>query len=109
MIEDGSWTDEVELGNMYKHHVQHVYSKSRRGESFPDLYDIHMETTNIVSQLKASHEYEITDIDNYYNFFGGLTKSIEKAKGARVEIYITDTTQQTPHTEDVKYAINRGV
>lgn len=57
----------------------------------------------------VSHEYEITDIDDYYNFFGGLAKSIEKAKGERVDIYITDTTQQTPQTEDVEHAINRGV
>lgn len=109
MIEDGSWTDEEELGEMYKHHAQHVYSKLRRGESFPDLYDLHMEAADIVSQLRASHEYEITDIDDYYNFFGGLAKSIEKAKGERVDIYITDTTQQTPQTEDVEHAINRGV
>ena len=109
MIEDGNWTDEEELGEMYKHHAQHVYSKLRRGESFPELYDIHMEATDIVSQLRASYEYEITDVDDYYSFFGGLAKSIEKAKGERVEIYITDTTQQTPQTEDVKHAINRGV
>nr|WP_275577721.1 cobaltochelatase subunit CobN [Virgibacillus halotolerans] len=109
MIEDGNWMDEEELGEMYKHHAQHVYSKLRRGESFPDLYDINMEATDIVSQLRASHEYEITDIDDYYNFFGGLAKSIEKVKGEHVEIYITDTTQQTTHTEDVKHAINRGV
>ncbi|MFA1819475.1 cobaltochelatase subunit CobN [Virgibacillus oceani] len=109
MIEGGNWADEEELGEIYKNNAQHVYSKLRRGESFPELYDTHMEATDIVSQLRASHEYEITDVDDYYSFFGGLAKSIEKAKGERVEIYITDTTQQAPQTEDVKHAINRGV
>lgn len=109
MIEDGNWIDDAELGEMYKHHAQYVYSKLRRGEVVPDLYDIQMEATDIVSQLRASHEYEITDVDDYYSFFGGLTKSIEKAKGEHVDIYITDTTQQVPLTEDVKHAINRGV
>ncbi|GAB2559568.1 cobaltochelatase subunit CobN [Gracilibacillus alcaliphilus] len=109
MIEDGNWEDEEELGEMYKHHAQYVYSKLKRGENIADLYDVHMKATDIVSQLRASHEYEITDLDDYYNFFGGLSKSIEKVKGERVDIYITDTTQQAPHTEDVKDAINRGV
>ncbi len=109
LIEDGNWIDEKELGEMYKQHAQYVYSKLRRGVSVPNLYDIQMEATDIVSQLRASHEYEITDVDDYYSFFGGLAKSIEKAKGEHVEIYITDATQPTPHTEDVKHAINRGV
>lgn len=109
MIEDGAWTDEDELGELYKNHAHHVYSKLRRGESIPDLYDINMKAADIVSQLRASHEYQITDIDDYYNFFGGLAKSIEKAKGEKVEIYITDTSLEKPLTEDVKFAINRGV
>ncbi|MTW84366.1 magnesium chelatase [Virgibacillus dakarensis] len=108
-IEEGSWGNESELGDIYKYNTQHVYSKAKRGVSEPDLYDAHMKAADIVSQLRANHEYEVTDLDDYYNFFGGLAKSIETAKGQSAAIYITDTTQKTPRTEGAKTAINRGV
>lgn len=73
------------------------------------LLDAHLEAVDIVSQLRSNHEYELIDLDDYYSFFGGFSKSIEVVKGKKPEVYITDTTSETILTEEAGQSINRGV
>ena len=49
-------------------------------------------------------------MDHYYEFFGGLAKSVEQARGGvRAKQYITDTTGSTPCTESADKSIARGI
>ncbi|HML49026.1 MAG TPA: cobaltochelatase subunit CobN, partial [Clostridia bacterium] len=52
---------------------------------------------------------EITDLDHYYEFFGGLAKSVEMAKGQKARMLITDTTGERIETEGVEKSIARGI
>jgi len=62
-----------------------------------------------VSQVRDSHEYEIADLDHYYEFFGGLARSVESASGLSPEMFISDTTKEVIRTENVREALNRGI
>ena len=109
LIELKNWTDEAQLGNTYINSLQYVYSKKYRGKAVSGLLSSHLKSVELVSQVRSSHEYEVTDLDHYYEYFGGLSKSIEIAKGKKVQIYITDTTGEKIQTETVDRSISRGV
>ncbi|NWL89072.1 magnesium chelatase [Paenibacillus sp. 79R4] len=109
LIETKQWSQEAELGQAYADSQQHVYSLEERGRAEPELYRTHLLAVDVVSQIRSSHEWEVTDSDHYYEYFGGLSKSVEMVKGRPAEIHITDTTGERPLTEAAEYAIARGV
>jgi len=109
LIELKSWTDENQLTETYVNSLQHVYSKNFRGKAAAGLLNAHLARVDLVSQIRSNHEYEVTDLDHYYEYFGGLAKSVERAKGAKAQVYITDTTAEKIQTETVDRSIARGV
>lgn len=109
LIEGRLWQEESELGLSFTDSLCHAYSRQLHGARIEGLYQDNLKQVEIVSQLRSSHEYEITDLDHYYEFFGGLAKSVELARGEKAEMYITDVTGNTPITETVDRSIARGL
>lgn len=109
LIETRQWSEEAELGQAYADSQQHVYSLRERGRAEPELFRAHLRAVDIVSQIRSSHEHEVTDSDHYYEYFGGLSKSVELARGKPVDIHITDTTGERIAAEPAEQAIARGV
>lgn len=109
IIETKNWEDEDQIGNAFIDSIKHVYSPNYRGLEARELYTANLEVVDLVSQIRSNHEYEVTDLDHYFEFFGGLAKSVEIARGHKVEIYITDTTGEQVETETAARSINRGM
>ena len=109
IVGDKAWESEEDLGRGFIASLRHVYSRRLRGRDVPGLYEDNLSTVDIVSQIRNSHEYEITDLDHYYEFFGGLAKSVELVRGRRVQMLVTDTTGERIETDDAKAAIARGI
>lgn len=109
LIETKNWTSENDIGASYVDSLNHVYTNNFRGKPAKKLFNQNLSAVDIVSQIRSNHEYEITDLDHYYEFFGGLSKSVEMAKGKKASMYITDTTGEDILTESVEKSINRGV
>lgn len=109
LIETRTWQDESELGHTFSRSLQHVYSSRHRGKPAAALHDIQLAAVDIVSQVRSSHEYELVDLDHYYEYIGGLAKAVEISKGSKAEIYISDTTGEAVLTEGVEHSIARGV
>lgn len=109
LIHTKEWQDESELGLSFTASLRHVYSRRLHGKKVEGLYEDNLRCVEIVSQLRSSNEYEITDLDHYYEFFGGLAKSVELVRGEKVSMYITDTTGVNPLTETVEKSISRGI
>lgn len=108
-VQAGAWHEEEELAEQFADRQQYVYSRSRFGEAGGGLYDEHLARVQVVSQTRSSHEHEVTDLDHYFEFFGGLSRAVERASGRRPTMLITDSTGDRPRTEDVKTAIVRGL
>lgn len=109
IIETKNWEDENIFGESFIDRMQHVYSKNHRGLKVESLFKKNLGQVEMVSQLRSNHEYEVTDLDHYYEFFGGLAKAVEITKGKKVDIYISDTTADKIETETVNQSINRGI
>jgi cobaltochelatase CobN len=109
LIETGAWHSEEELSRLFVHHMGHLYAPNLHGELQLAAYQSRLAHIELVSQVRDSHEYEIADLDHYYEFFGGLARSVEAARGRPPEMLITDTTKELIRTESVGEALNRGI
>lgn len=109
LIELKTWSEEQELAATYVASLQHVYSRRFRGQTVSGLLTAHLAAVDVVSQIRSNHEYELVDLDHYYEYVGGLAKSVEAAKGRKAAVYVSDTTAETVTTEPVGRSIARGV
>jgi cobaltochelatase CobN len=109
LIEAGAWQREEEIARLFIENMAHLYAPNISGEALPEVYRSRLRQVELVSQVRDSHEYEISDLDHYYEFFGGLALSVETVRGSRPEMLISDTTREVIRTEPVREAINRGV
>ncbi|SDZ35643.1 cobaltochelatase CobN [Evansella caseinilytica] len=109
VIETKNWQTEEQLSESYCNGMQHVYTPTHRGVPMKALFQSHLSAVEIVSQIRSNHEMEVTDLDHYFEFFGGMAKSVELASGRQAEVYISDTTGETAETESVEKSVARGV
>ena len=109
LVEDSIWKDEKDLAEVYIQSMNHLYVENIRAEKSDDLYRKNLSSVQIVSQVRDSHDYEVVDLDHYFEFFGGLSKAVETVRGEKPEMLITDTTKEVVQTEDVRDVIARGV
>ena len=109
LVELKSWEVEEELGGNFTDSLHYIYTRHSHGRKAKALYEENLSTVEVISQLRASTEYEITDLDHYYEFFGGLAKSVEMVRGRKSAMYITDVTGGQIHTETVDKSIARGL
>ncbi len=109
LIETGAWTSEEEIADLFTASMGHLYSGTIHGQRQPDAYQGRLKRVDLVSQVRDTHEYEIMDLDHYYEFFGGLARTVESVRGAAPAMLITDTTKEVLRTETVGAALNRGI
>jgi cobaltochelatase CobN len=109
MVENRAWKDEAEIAEGYLSAQKHVYTRERRGEAQRDLFESNLGKVDIVSQVRSSVDYSITDLDHYYEYFGGLAKSIETVKGAKPVMLFTDSSSSKIYTDEAKKAVEIGV
>ena len=106
MVEIGNWKEEVEIANAYISAQKHVYTRNRRGEAQKNLFEHNLKNIDLVSQVQSSADYSFSDLDHYYEYFGGLAKSVETAKGIAA-LFKKETYQRmADNVED--YLLNRA-
>ncbi|MHA1229899.1 MAG: cobaltochelatase subunit CobN [Candidatus Helarchaeota archaeon] len=110
MIESGAWKSPEDLGNAYLNQMQYIYRKNIRARPSLKIFKKQLSSIDVISQIRDSLAYAITDLDHYYEFMGGLSQAAKiSGKEELPAIYITDTTSIKVETTTVKTAINRGI
>lgn len=108
LVKSQGWQNEGDLVANYVASLKHVYTKIRYGEPVEGLFWENLRRVELVSQLRSTRDYEMTDLDHYYEFYGGLSKTVEEAAGRRAMLLVSDTHQGRVRTEPVQRAIQRG-
>ena len=109
IIETKAWEKEEQIGSKFLSSLHYAYNRKMHGGEIENLYEQNLKSVEIVSQVRDNNEYEITDLDHYYEFFGGLAKSVEMVKGKKAVMLITDTTGNAPVTESAEKAVAKGI
>lgn len=109
LIETSVWQEERELGEAYTRDMDYVYTDGAYGEAAPTLCKSLTAEVEMISQIQDCYEYEVTDLDHYYEFYGGFAKAIENIRGEKPEMLAVNTSTELIKTEDIKTAVLRGV
>ncbi len=107
LIENSRWKDEKDLVESYDDSMSYAYFRGRIEENKKAFYNI-LKTVDIVTQERDNTEYEVTDLDHYYEFLGGLAKSVQYKKSTQSEIQVIDSTEDEIAVDDLKVVIERA-
>ncbi len=109
LIETSSWKTEEELVRAYYESMRYAYGVNIHGKEMGEVLSSLAVNSDVVVQVRDSVEYEVTDLDHYYEFLGGLSRFIESRRGNRPLILVADSTRETIHVENISESIRRGV
>ena len=91
-IESSAWSSEEELAGAYLEDVGCAYTdRTHAAEARGALVEM-LRTVDLVAQIRSTTEYDIGDLDHYYEFLGGLRRAVELVAGRGVDALWIDTT-----------------
>lgn len=107
LIEKSTWEGEDELAKAFEGAMQYAYTGSgiaKNSEAFAAVAG----TVEMVAQERDTVEYDITDLDHYYEFLGGLSQAAAAHRGEKVPVAVIDQTEAEPEVEELSTALERG-
>lgn len=107
LIESSTWDSEEDLVKSYDESMNYLYFRGKI-EKNEAVFSKILNTVDIVTQERDNTEYEVTDLDHYYEFLGGLSLSVQKKKNKKVDTFVVDTTEEV-EIYDLKSSIELSI
>ncbi|MCX5521057.1 cobaltochelatase subunit CobN [Kaistia defluvii] len=110
MIDEKIWDSRADLGEAFLAWSSFAYGGGAEGEAAGDRLRARLADTDAVLHNQDNREHDILDSDDYYQFQGGLSASIETLKGAAPRLYHGDHSRpDTPVVRPLAEEIGRVV
>ena len=94
MIDDGAWTDPNDLADAFEKRKGFAYGRNGNPVQHRELLDNALADVAFTYQNLDSVELGVTDIDQYVDALGGVSRSVARARGGKAApVYIVDATQ----------------
>ncbi|MDG5487733.1 magnesium chelatase subunit H [Sphingomonas sp. BGYR3] len=93
MIDGGAWTDPEELADMFEQHKGYAYGRKGAPVQHRKLFESELAGVDLTYQNLESVELGVTDIDQYVDGLGGMSRAVDRARGSAAPVYIVDATQ----------------
>ncbi|MDP3065368.1 MAG: cobaltochelatase subunit CobN, partial [Methanobacteriaceae archaeon] len=106
-VENGNWEEEEELVESYQDSMSYAYQEGSITQSTA-AFNRALQRVDLVTQERDNTEYEVTDLDHYYEFLGGLSRTIESQRGEKVDIMVVDSTEEDVRVENLSETIQRA-
>jgi magnesium chelatase subunit H len=90
LVESGNWEDEAELSNAFLGRKGYTCDGHGGWRDAQAIMEQALTTVNATFQNIDSFEVGISDIDHYYEYLGGVTKSVERLRGERPPVLVAD-------------------
>ncbi|MHA1392052.1 MAG: magnesium chelatase subunit H [Promethearchaeota archaeon] len=107
LVESSTWDDETDLVKNYTDSMSYAYFQSNIHQT-PKLFRKIMETVDLITQERDIAEFEVTDLDHYYEFLGGLARSVEHVRAKSSEVFVIDSTEDELVVEELSKSIDRA-
>jgi len=109
IVEASAWRSEDELAEVYIEDLGYVYGENINAAPSKELFRALLAKVDMVTQIRYAHEYEIVDLDHYYEFLGGLMSAVRKVRRSKVDGLWIDTTTEMARYRSVAEAIDHAV
>jgi len=94
MIDGSAWEDPSELADSFEKQKGYAYGRSGAPVQRRELMTSTLADVDLTYQNLESVEIGVTDLDQYVDALGGISRSIARAKGGDAPpVYIVDATQ----------------
>lgn len=108
IVNEAKWQNEQQIADSYLHSMRHVYTRTRHGDEQPQLLAYALCNVEMVSQVRSGHDYEVTDLDHYYEYLGGIQSAIRSLGSPEPEMRVCDSVNGTARSESLAHSIQRG-
>jgi len=93
LIDSGCWNDEDELAETYSRRKCFAFGRDGRPAQQSELLQDILSGVQLAYQNLESVELGITTLDHYFDTLGGISRSVQRARGDQVPVYIGDETR----------------
>lgn len=93
LIDAGCWTDENELAEQYTRRKSFAYGRDGKPVQQARLLAGILSNVDLAYQNLESVELGVTTVDHYFDNLGGISRSVGRAKGVSIPVYIGDQTR----------------
>lgn len=90
LVESSAWDDDSQLADAFVGRKSFAYGPRGEWREARQVMERTLATVDATFQNIDSFEVGISDIDHYYENLGGITKSVEKLRGARPPVLVAD-------------------
>ena len=108
LVRKGDWREAAQLGDTFVEDLSYGYTLRHRGKEAKPLVQKQYARVDFISQVRNNAEYELTDLDHYYEFYGGLATAVGNQKGQKPVMLVADTVGENVKVEDIRQALERG-
>ncbi|MBA4779726.1 MULTISPECIES: magnesium chelatase subunit H [Pseudomonadota] len=108
MIDGGAWADPDELAEAFETHKGYAYGRSGAPMKQRELLETALASVEFTYQNLDSVELGVTDIDQYVDALGGVSRSVTRARGGKAApVYIVDATEGAAKVRTLAEQIDR--
>ncbi|NTW03007.1 MAG: magnesium chelatase subunit H, partial [Oscillochloris sp.] len=90
LVESSTWDDDSEISNLFMTRKGFAIDKHGAWQAARPILEQVLGTVQATFQNVDSVEVGISDVDHYYEYLGGVTKSVEKLRGARPSVMLAE-------------------
>ena len=90
LIDEKIWHERDDFADSYMTWSSYGYGQGAEGVDAKDDLTLRLQQSDGIIHNQDNREHDLLDSDDYYQFIGGLSASIAKAKGQDVPIYFND-------------------
>ena len=90
LVESSSWDNDDELSETFINRKSFSFSSQGAWEESPEILTSALRNVTLTYQNIDSYEIGISDIDHYYEYLGGVSKSVEQASRSKPKVMVGD-------------------
>jgi len=108
LIETGDWQTEDQLGRAFASSMSHVYTGTDTHKNSNALESM-LGSIQLIAQERDGSEYDVTDLDHYYEFLGGMFRAAGVCGAPETDIMVVDQSEGDTDVEELQAVIERAV
>ncbi|NTU94184.1 MAG: magnesium chelatase subunit H [Chlorobiaceae bacterium] len=90
LVESSTWEQEEQLADAFVNRKSFAYSPSGEWQESPEVLRSALKNVTLTFQNIDSFEIGVSDIDHYYEYLGGVSKSVEVLSGSKPNVMVGD-------------------
>ena len=91
LIESSTWEEETQLADAFVNRKSFSFTPGGEWQESPEVLRSALKNVTLTFQNIDSFEIGISDIDHYYEYLGGVSKSVEVLSKSKPKVMVGDT------------------